>query len=376
MHPGDFLDRLVFARFSVRVAAAVTAFVALVLPSSCVLCGRWDTSLCPDCLTVFRRATSRPYRAEADAESLPDVPVGIAARDAGRGPWQGGGRVAEAVPALVEVGPLPVVAAGRYGRAVSGVLLAFKNHGHVDLAPPVAAALAGALHEAVRGLSAPGMGAASPVLLVPVPSRSSSSRRRGYEPLMILLTRLERTGTLPAGTAVVPAVRQRSLLSRWWMGRRGRRAGALVRSTVAALRAGPQGGQKGLGRRRRRSNVLGTMLLAGRARHRVPGSSCIIVDDVLTTGATINEMHRVLHAGGARVQGAVVVAATSSPAGTAPASPAPGGTSPAGTAPVRPSGGPGRTPGSSTTVAPGPVPGTPSKLPEVLQRGGVNKGQL
>ncbi|MPY09542.1 ComF family protein [Arthrobacter bussei] len=360
MHPGELMDRLVFARPSVRVGSAVTAFVALVMPSSCVLCGRWDTSLCPACRAVFRRATSRPYRAEAGAESLPDVPVGIAADDAGRGLRPGRGRAAGAVPASIEVGPLPVVAAGRYGRAVSGVLLAFKNHGHVDLGPPVAAALAGALHEAVRGLMAPGSGTPSPVLLVPVPSRSSSSRRRGYEPLMILLRRLERTGALPAGTAVTPAVRQRSSPARWWIGRRGRRAGALARATVAALRAGPQGGQKGLGRRRRRSNVLGTMLLAGPARHRVPGSSCIIVDDVLTTGATINEMYRVLHAGGARVQGAVVVAATSSPAGTAP---------------VRPSGGFARTPGSSTTVAPGPVRGTPSKLPEVLQRGGVNKEQ-
>jgi predicted amidophosphoribosyltransferase len=59
------------------------------------------------------------------------------------------------------------------------------------------------------------------------------------------------------------------------------------------------------------------MELPARRRNALAGRDCIIVDDVLTTGATIGEVHRVLVLHGARVLGAVVVAATSSPIGTA-----------------------------------------------------------
>ncbi|MHA7178503.1 ComF family protein [Arthrobacter sp. MDB2-24] len=305
----SLLDRVVFGRAYQRTAGALADFGALVLPSSCVLCGQWDTSLCPACLGLFRSATARPFSAETGAESLPDVER-VPAR---AGAETTGGRPDRHGPSY---GPLPVLAAGRYGRAVSAVLLAYKNHGHVDLAAPVAAAMAGALHQGVSGApgapGAPGVPAgrraSGPVLIVPVPARASSRQRRGYDPLMLLLSRLDRGGHLPAGTVLAPVVRQRSALVRL--------PAALLHGGVPALaaRAGG-GGQKGLGRRRRRANVLGSMAPARRTRTPLAGRECIIVDDVLTTGATIGEVHRVLVQEGAQVLGAVVIAATSSPAG-------------------------------------------------------------
>ncbi len=317
---GTLLDSIVFGRLYRLVAGAFAAFGALALPSSCVVCGRWDTSLCGECSALFRRATSRPFQAEDGAESLPDVLLaragvaGAPTTPATERPHSPPPHSPPLHPPSPAFGPLPVVAAGRYGRAVSLVLLAFKNHGHVDLTVPVAAALAGALHAAASGCDVEN--ASLPLLLVPVPTRASSRRRRGYDPLMLLLTRLDRSGQVPAGTALAPVVRQLPLPARLGaaVGRGG--AGYLVRALLASVLAGRTGGQKGLGRRHRRANVLHSMCVVPGRRNALSGRTCLIIDDVLTTGATIGEVHRVLVDSGARVTGAVVIAATGSPAGS------------------------------------------------------------
>ncbi|MFI7584280.1 ComF family protein [Kocuria sp. M1N1S27] len=176
--------------------------------------------------------------------------------------------------------PLPVVAAGRYAHGLATCLLALKNTGRTDLVPVLGACLATALHAAARDWP-PG-----PVLLVPVPTTPSARRRRWFDPVRLLLDDCARRGVLPAGARVA----------------RGLRHGA-----SGSLLPGPA--QKRLGTAGRRARPSGSLRCA------VPrGARCVVVDDVLTTGATLAEARRALRAGGAEAIGAVVLAAVRPPA--------------------------------------------------------------
>ncbi|WP_309071065.1 phosphoribosyltransferase family protein [Arthrobacter sp.] len=261
-----------------RTGGALREFWSLILPTECVVCEQADSSLCVDCAVILRRATVRPFRAEHGAEGLPEAEAGLAV---------------SLNPAVHLFSPLPVVAAGEYAKAVAAAILAFKNHGHTDIARWLQAALAGALHDARWRLC----GDYEHVLLIPVPSRGVSIRRRGYDPLGLLLGGLARRREFPAGTRVVGAVR-------------------LSRPSLGPATLVPDGlSQKSLGRRGRRRNVHGSMEASPMIRNIPKGAPCLIVDDVLTTGATIAETARVLRAAGIIVAGAVVVAATPAPRG-------------------------------------------------------------
>jgi predicted amidophosphoribosyltransferase len=233
--------------------------VGLLLPTSCVLCAAEDAALCPTCARNLRARTRRPFRAESAAPALMDV----------------NGTVL-----------LPVVAAGAYAHELAHLLLAFKNGGRADLAGPLAACLAGALETAVAGPAVSLPRAAGELLLVPVPGSGRSFRRRGFVPVLLLLRLLKRRRALPAGTELCCALRLR--WRRPWRARN----------------------QKGLGRSRRRANVHNSM----RADGSLAGRTVVIVDDVLTTGATLAEAARALREAGALVSGAVVLAATAAPA--------------------------------------------------------------
>lgn len=164
---------------------------------------------------------------------------------------------------------VPVFALGRYAGARRAAILALKEHGRTDLVGPLAGALAAGVHRLLSwGI------VEVPLTVVPAPTRRSAARRRGGDPV----TRLARAAVAghPA-IAVAPALRMR----------------ALVRDSV------------GLGTAARERNVAGRVLL----RRKPPRTEVLIVDDVVTTGATVRESVRVLRAAGVRVTAVLTVAA-------------------------------------------------------------------
>ncbi|WP_109474227.1 ComF family protein [Ornithinimicrobium cavernae] len=119
-------------------------------------------------------------------------------------------------------------------------------------------------------------------VLVPAPSARVNSRRRGDHPLRTLLRQAVRALPRAARPPQVPALR-------------------LCR---------PVADQAGLDSRGRAENLSGAMVVTEGAGRRVSGAVCLLVDDVITTGATLAEGARALRAAGATDVLAVTVAAT------------------------------------------------------------------
>ncbi|WLQ08588.1 ComF family protein [Arthrobacter oryzae] len=255
-------------------ANAGRELLALAAPVECVCCGTEDFSLCGHCERAVRVLTRTPFRADGQAPALMDVNGSVI---------------------------LPVVAAGVYREELAQAVLSFKKHGQGQLE----SVLAKALGRAIKGAA----GTMSGFCLVPVPTTSSAFRRRGFSPVHLMLRNLARSGSLGAGrTASI--LRKGGILTQG-----GRAAGGLPERLQALVPAHAlAGGQKGLGRGARVRRVRGSMrarpmLLAPDIR----GRRCILVDDVLTTGATLAEAARAVHQAGGVVVGAVVLAATRPP---------------------------------------------------------------
>jgi predicted amidophosphoribosyltransferase len=164
---------------------------------------------------------------------------------------------------------LEVVAALPYARVVRRSILAFKQHGRTDLVRHLAVPLAGAIDAAL--MTRAGQDAATGgIRICAVPQGAASRRERGYDPVRML-----------AGRAT------------------GVRVERMLHHT--ADRA-----QKALGVDARRTNTSGAM----RARAGLDGLEVLLVDDVVTSGATLLEADRVVRESGGVVLGAAVLAAT------------------------------------------------------------------
>jgi predicted amidophosphoribosyltransferase len=172
---------------------------------------------------------------------------------------------------------LPAVyAVAGYDGAVRDVILAHKEHARLGLARPLGEAL-GAAVLAVLASAEPPLGEA---ILVPVPSRPSVVRARGHDPLL----RMTR--------AAARVVRQAGIQAGVSRGLRARR---------------PVLDQAGLGSAARADNLAGAFAVR---RRPAPGARVVILDDVITTGATAHEADRALRAADVLVLGVAVVAAT------------------------------------------------------------------
>ncbi|MFE5680123.1 ComF family protein [Streptomyces erythrochromogenes] len=177
-----------------------------------------------------------------------------------------GGAVAGPVRPSPRPAGLPAVqAAAAYEGAVRAVLLAHKERGALPLAGVLGAALAAAV---LAGGTGPGRGE---VALVPVPSARRQVRARGHDPA-------RRIALAAAG--------------------RLRRAGVPARvAPVLGLRRAVAD-QAGLGARQRRENLAGALAVRRDGARLTGGARIVLVDDVVTTGATLAEAARAVRAAG------------------------------------------------------------------------------
>lgn len=157
--------------------------------------------------------------------------------------------------------PVPLVAANPYRPIMQSVIPSYKDDGALHLGR----ALGERLAKAVAVLAPP-----PETVLIPVPSRPMAVRRRGFDHCARL------------ATSVASQCR--------------------LRAHKALRRSDDGRDQQGLGSRARASN------LQGRFRARRLREPVVIVDDIVTTGATLVEAVRALRAVGVVVVGAAVIA--------------------------------------------------------------------
>lgn len=177
----------------------------------------------------------------------------------------------------------PVFAAGPYGGAYRGVVLAAKERLRPEAVQVAGAVLAGTVrHLVARGLvTDPRL---APVVLLPAPTTRRAARDRGG--CVVERSAVVAARDLGGGTRVVP---------------------------TATLAAGTRD-SVGLGRAERQANIASNLRIddvavrsAGRLL-RTPGAVACIVDDVTTTGATVARFATALAARGVVPAVAVVLA--------------------------------------------------------------------
>ncbi|MFI6538319.1 ComF family protein [Nonomuraea sp. NPDC050547] len=188
------------------------------------------------------------------------------------------GSVAPRMPVPVPAGLPRCWSAGDYSGSLREAILAYKERGQTGLAVPLGEALA---YTALTALAARG-GPPGGVVVVPVPSARRAVRGRGHDPM-------RRLGALAASRMRAAGVRA-----------------VLVPALAQARRVADQAG---LSATERAANLRSSLRVTARLRG-APGASVVLVDDIVTTGATLAEAARALRSAEAEVVVAVTIAAT------------------------------------------------------------------
>lgn len=179
----------------------------------------------------------------------------------------------DASPLTVEsvLAPVPAYARGPYAGVLRKVIIAYKHGGRSGFSRPLGEQLA---HPLARALSH----ATTRPLLITAPSRAAQVRHRGFRHVDAALHAALKSVPDPAAPVRV------------------------LRSTRGRL------GQVGLDTAARAQNAARVAVRDG-FRDAVRGREVILIDDIMTTGATIRAACEVLAASGARVVGVAVLAA-------------------------------------------------------------------
>lgn len=240
------------------------ALLDLIFPRSCAGCGAWDETLCRSCTALFS------------------------------GPWLS---VADGTPYLQEIvddglftTPFPVWVLSTYADTVKHVIVHWKNVQDRYLDD----AMSGIMARALTGILAVEMFPAwgrRPVVVVPV----ASARRRRRSGCFV-------TGVLARAVAERFAIEYRDIL---------RQAGPSVlrRGLTRRLPSREPGIRRRSGSIAERSRKTAATRVVGN----VAGCDVILVDDVVTSGATLAGASRAIRSGGGRVIGALALAHTAHP---------------------------------------------------------------
>lgn len=190
-------------------------------------------------------------------------------------------------PSPTPPGLVPPYALGDYDGVLQSLVIGHKERGLIGLRQVLGVLLARSVAAAAGGDPAAAAAGGAVLVLVPVPSRRSSTRARGHEPTRsmtaVAASALRRDGW-PA--QVAPLLR--------------------LRSGVAD--------QAGLDSAARRANLAGSMTCPRpgivRLLRRWDTVRVVVCDDVLTTGSTAREAQRALAAVGLPPLAVATVAAT------------------------------------------------------------------
>lgn len=218
----------------------------VVLPTACGGCDEPGWRWCPSCAEALADLTYRP-------------PI-----------WLAPDRGLRGMPAVAASGP--------YAGVLRVGITRYKDGDRRDLAVVLVPLLAASMRVAAVRAATEAAGRRGRLLFVPMPSSRSAVRARGDRPVSRLTLAAAGAGRVRVADVLRP-----------------------VRTTLD---------QVGLDRRGRAANMSGALAVPTRHADVVAGAHVVLVDDVVTTGATLSEAARAIRLAGGRTAAAAVLAAT------------------------------------------------------------------